>query len=62
MQWLENNLTNICIFCTDIHFSPHGTTLIALLQMSVYGCSLMLDGLVSSHQLEMGLKSLREAL
>ncbi len=54
MQWVENNLTNIRIFCTDICFSPHGTTLMALLKMSVYGCSLMLDGLVSSHQLEMG--------
>jgi len=46
---VENNLTNIRIFCTDIYFSPHGTTLTALLQMSVYRCSRMLDGLVSSH-------------
>jgi hypothetical protein len=48
-QWGKNNLTNICIFCTDICFSPHGTTLTDLLQMSVYGCSQMLDGLFSSH-------------
>jgi len=48
-QWVENNFTNIRIFCMDISFSPHGTTLMALLRMSVYGCLLMLDGLVSSH-------------
>jgi hypothetical protein len=48
-QWVENNLTNIRIFCTDICFYPHGTMLMALLQISVYGCSQMLDLLVSSH-------------
>jgi hypothetical protein len=48
-QWVENNLTNIHIFCTDICFSPHGTTLTALLRMSVYVCSRMSDGLVSSN-------------
>jgi len=59
-QWVENNLTNICIFCTnicifctDICFLPHGTMLAALLRMSntdvQYGCSQMLDGLVSSY-------------
>jgi hypothetical protein len=48
-QWVENNLTNIHIFM-DICFSPHGTMLTALLWMCVYGCSPMLDGLVSSHR------------
>jgi hypothetical protein len=52
LQWVETNPSNICIFPTDICFSlPHGTTLKALIQMFIqkYGCSLMLDGLVSSH-------------
>ncbi len=51
LQWVENNLTSIHIFCTDIHFLPHGTTLTALLRISVYRCSRTLDGLVSSHPL-----------
>jgi hypothetical protein len=49
LQLVENNLTNIGIFCTDIRFLSHGTMLMALIRMSVWGCSRMLDGLVSSH-------------
>jgi hypothetical protein len=49
IQWVEHSLTNIRIFCTNIRFSPHGATRTALLRMSVYGCSQMLDRLVSSH-------------
>ncbi len=49
---MENNLANIRIFLRTfvfIPFSPHGTTLMALIQMSVYQCLQMLDGFLSSH-------------
>ncbi len=39
VQWVENNLTNICIFGmdiqTDIRILPHGTMLTALIQLLI---------------------------
>jgi hypothetical protein len=35
LQWVENNPTNIRIFPTNIHLSPQGTALTALLRMSI---------------------------
>jgi hypothetical protein len=49
---VENDLNNIRIFVQTsvfLTFSPHGTTLMALIRMSIYRCLQMLDGLVSSH-------------
>ncbi len=48
--WKTTLLTSICFVWTSVYlaFSPHGTMLMALIGMSVYGCSRMLDGLVSS--------------
>jgi hypothetical protein len=44
-------LTSVFFVRTSVFlaFSPHGTMLAALIRMSVYGCSRMLDGFVSSH-------------
>jgi len=49
---VENDLNNIRIFVQTsvfLTFSPHGTTLMALIRMSIYRCLQMLDVLVSSH-------------
>ncbi len=49
-QWVETNPSNIRIFHIDIHFlPPHGASLKALIRMLIYGCSRMLDRLVSSY-------------
>ncbi len=49
--WKTTLLTSLFFVRTSIFLalSPHGTTLTVLKQMSVYGCSQMLDVLVSSH-------------
>ncbi len=47
-QWVETNPSKIHFFPTDIHFYFASWYYANRLQMSVYGCSQMLDGLVFS--------------
>jgi len=49
LQWVETNPSNICVFPTDIHFYLTSWYYANGLQMSVYGCLRMLNGLVSSY-------------
>ncbi len=48
-QWVETNPSNIRFFPTDICFYLASWYYANGLRMSVYGCSQMFDGLVSSH-------------
>jgi len=48
-QWVETNTPNIHFFPTDICFYLASWYYANGLRMSVYRCSRMLDGLVSSH-------------
>jgi hypothetical protein len=49
--WKTTLLTSNFFVQTSVFLalSPHGTTLTALIQMSIYECSQILDGFVSSH-------------